>query len=54
MGLGVSGYFQVSQSVVQNPNSEPLSAEQVGKRSQLHFKRQLLAVALFCHFGKDS
>lgn len=33
MGLGVSGYFQVSQSVVLNPNSEPPSAEQVGKRS---------------------
>ena len=53
VGLGVSGYFQVSQSMVENPNSEPLSVQKVGER--LHsfiFKDSFQLFTFFMSFWK--
>lgn len=53
VGLGVSGYFQVSQSMVENPNSEPLSVQKVGER--LHsfiFKDNFQLFTFFMSFWK--
>ena len=53
VGLAVSGYFQVSQSVVQNPNSEPLSVQKVGERSHSFiFKDSFQLFTLFMPFWK--
>ena len=41
---GSSGSFPVSQSVVEDPNADPLSAEQAGEKSPPSFLRKTMAL----------